>query len=69
MNINYFYYDSLLAPALGKETKAQRIATMSKTLMATNYNSNHSPGVNQVFNYANNEMQLSKTFRSYFNFY
>ena len=55
MNINYFYYDSLLAPALGKETKAQRIATMSKTLMATNYNSNQSPVVNQLFNYTNNE--------------
>tara|TARA_Y100000589_G_scaffold104091_1_gene98423 strand:+ start:1888 stop:3075 length:1188 start_codon:yes stop_codon:yes gene_type:complete len=41
---NYFYYDSLLSPAIGKETKAQRVSTIS-SLLKTHQENNVSPEV------------------------
>ncbi len=46
MRVNYFYYDSLLVPAKGRETKTHRIKSMRRILRSSNQMTNYSKANN-----------------------
>ena len=62
MKISYFYYDSLLVPARGKETGAQRVNKMQDTLRSTAYKSSPSPSRSQLSTYSTDDKDNSSDY-------
>ena len=62
MKISYFYYDSLLVPARGKETGTQRVNKMKDTLRSTAYKPTPSPSRSQLSTYTTNEKDNSRDY-------
>ena len=59
MGISYFYYDSLMVPARGKETHTQRVAKMQNILKSGNNNSDQLKTSNQLSSYKSDEEPIA----------